>query len=67
MLTEPYTSQEINNAIKNLKNRKAFGKDGIHGEVYKALGDWITKSLALILQEIQKKDKKYRQNGNKEQ
>ena len=43
MLTEPYTSQEISNAVKNLKNRKPIGKDGIPGEVYKALGGWVTK------------------------
>ena len=54
MLTEPYTPQEITNATRDLKNRKAFGIGGAPGDVYKALGDWVTKPITDILQEIQK-------------
>merc|ERR1712112_411429 len=41
MLTREYTKQEINQAITQLKNRKAHGTDGIPGEVYEELKDWI--------------------------
>ena len=41
MLTRKYTRQEIDKAICQVKNRKSNGTDGIPGEAYKALKDWI--------------------------
>ena len=53
MLTEPYTPQEIKNAIKSLKNRKAYGADGTPGGIYKEIREWIIQPLTTILQKIQ--------------
>ena len=54
MLTKQYTPPEIDTAISQLKNQKAHGIDGIPGEAYKALKNWIMHSLTEIIRKIQK-------------
>jgi len=48
-LTKQYTEQEIKSAIMQLKH-KAHGSDGIPGEFYKVLKEWISEPLTEILQ-----------------
>jgi len=55
-LTEEYTEKEVQKATTQLKNRKSHGADGIPGEVYKVLGNWITKPMTKILNKIHQGD-----------
>ena len=55
MLTREYT-EEIKISLRQLKNRKAHGTDGIPGEVYKALSNWITNPWKKYCQISKKED-----------
>ena len=48
--------KEVRKTIQHLRNRKSHGMDGIPGEVYKALGEWIIKPMTIILNKIHQGD-----------
>uniref|UniRef100_A0A096M5N2 Reverse transcriptase domain-containing protein n=1 Tax=Poecilia formosa TaxID=48698 RepID=A0A096M5N2_POEFO len=47
-MTRPITSQEILNVIKNLKNNKSSGTDGLPGEFYKTFREELTPVLCKV-------------------
>ena len=51
-IEEDYTNTDIRKAIVKLKNQKSHGSDGIPGEVYKAIKQWVTKDICKILNRI---------------
>jgi len=55
-VTSEYTEKELTKAISKLKNKKAHGIDGIPGEVYKYLEQWLQKPLLSIFRKIQQGD-----------
>jgi len=57
MLTKTYEEKEIHQAIRQLKNNKSHGADGIPGEAYKTLIDWVTPGITEIMTKIQQGDK----------
>ena len=65
-LTEDYTEKDVEATIRQLKNHKSHGQDGIPGETYKSLNPWIAKPQPIILNKIKNRDKLL-QNGRKEQ
>ena len=52
MLLKDYTTDDVQQAIKQLKNNKAHGTDGIPAEAFKAIGNWITEPLTIMLNHI---------------
>ena len=52
MLLKDYTQKDIQQAIKQLKNNKAHGTDGIPAEAFKAINNWITEPLTTMLNHI---------------
>ena len=45
MLLQDCTQKEVENAIKELKNHKSHGTDGIPEEAYKEIKNWITEPI----------------------
>merc|ERR1712112_310303 len=66
-LNADYTTSEIRRSIKQLKNQKSHGSDGIPGEVYKILQPRIAKYICQILNKIKHGNKligqKYQAHG----
>ena len=52
MLLKDYTQNDVQQAIKQLKNNKAHGTDGIPAEAFKAIGNWIAEPLTTMLNHI---------------
>ena len=57
MVTKEYKKEEAQQAIRQLKNNKSHGTDGITGEAYKALIGLIAPSITAIVRKIQQGDK----------
>jgi len=47
----------VETTIRQLKNHKSHGQDGITGETYETLNTWITKPLTKMLNKIKNRDK----------
>ena len=52
-ITQPYTAQEIQSKIQQLRNNKATGADGIPGEIYETLLRRIKNFILRIMNKIQ--------------
>ncbi len=50
ILDTPFTEIEIDTTLKNLKNKKSPGPDGILNEMLKAATKFLTKSILKIMQ-----------------
>ena len=52
MLQQDYTQNDVEEAVKTLKKRKAHGTDGIPEEEYRTIQTWITEPLTRMVNDI---------------